>query len=244
MGAKAVLLAAGEGSRLLDRLGYVKIAAKISGIPLICYPIASLAAAGVGEVYVATRRDRVELIKSLVGECPLKPVIEVVVVERWWAGNAWTMLEALDKLGRGVWLISMSDHIYPPGLASKVAGGCRRPVCIGGDASPKHVDVEEATKIKALRDGMILELGKRIPEWTHVDVGVHLLSWGPLTSKCAAPVVTLNEVNTCNASHGLAGVVDVTGYSWMDIDSPEDLDYALRGPGRSVVEEIVRGWRV
>ncbi len=233
MGAKAILLAAGKGSRLLGRLGYVKIAVKIGGIPLICYPVTSLAAAGISEVYVATRRERVDLIKALVSQYPLTPMVEVIAVEKWWAGNAWTMLEALESVGRGVWLISMSDHIYPPGLASKVAKGCLRPVCIGGDSSPRHVDVGEATKIKALEGGVVAELGKGIPEWTHVDVGVHLLSWGPLTSRCVLPVVTLNEVNTCNASNGLVGVVDVTGHPWMDIDSPEDLNYALKGPARA-----------
>ena len=240
MRLRGLILAAGAGSRLERRLGYVKILHRVKGVPLLCYPLSALTLAGAWEVVVATRRERVGLVTSIARSCPYSGLVDVVPVETWWAGNAWTLLEALEGAGRGRWLVSMADHIFTPTLASAVAGGCGLPVCIGADPSPMLVDVTEATKILA-RGGRVVGLGKGLPEWTHVDVGVHLLEWGPRVSGCSGQPLSLNDLNLCNAARGLVGIVEVPGEQWVDVDTPEDLDSVERGAASAFVESLA-GW--
>lgn len=240
MRPRGLVLAAGSGSRLERRLGYVKFLHKLKGMPLICYPISSITLAGAPEVVVVTRRERVGLLSGVAKSCPAAGQVEVVGVDSWWAGNAWTLLEALELLGRGLWLVSMADHVFTPNLASAVAGGCGLPVCLGADSSPSLVDVCEATKILA-RQGRVVGLGKSLASWTHVDIGVHLLEWGPLVSGCTGQPLTLNQLNSCNAAEGLVGLVEVNGEPWVDIDTPDDLDLVEHGAASRFVEELA-GW--
>jgi 1L-myo-inositol 1-phosphate cytidylyltransferase len=228
-----LLLAAGEGSRLRGVLGGLKLEVKIEGLPLLCYPLAAMALAGISEALIVTRRDRGPRLLETARSCPLAPLVSVTETHRWWAGSAWTLLDALEELGSGVYLVSVADHIYHPGIASRLLGGCSAPFCVAGDSSPRLVALEEATKIRA-SSGMVEAVGKRLEGWSHVDVGVHLLEWGPWLSGCTAPTLDLNELKNCNASRGLLGLVDVTGLPWIDVDTPRDLE-TVQGPGRSLV---------
>ena len=228
-----LLLAAGEGSRLRAFLGGLKLEARIGGLPLLCYPLASMALAGVGEALIVTRRDRLSRLLDTARSCPLAPHVGALETHRWWAGSAWTLLDALEELGSGVYLVSVSDHIYHPDIIARILSGCTTPFCVAGDSKPRLASVEEATKIKA-RMGLVEDIGKHITSWSHVDVGVHLIEWGLLTSACTEATLDLNELKRCNAKRGLLGLVDVTGLPWVDVDTPRDLE-TLKGPGRGLI---------
>lgn len=236
MGVAGILLAAGEGSRLRGLLGASKLEARVAGVPLICYPLAAMALAGVGEAFIATRRERASRLLGVARGCPLAPLVYPVESWRWWAGSAWTLLDALEALGRGVYLVSVGDHIYEPIIASRLLEGCGEPLCVAGDSRPRLADVGEATKIRV--GGGSPLFGKSLEGYDYIDTGVHLLRWGPSIAGCGPLPMELNDLKNCNARRGLVGVVDVTGSLWIDIDSPRDLREATRGRARVLVERL------
>ncbi|MCE4628572.1 MAG: NTP transferase domain-containing protein [Desulfurococcales archaeon] len=237
---RALLLASGSGTRLRGVVGLVKLLAYVGRMRLICYPLASLAVAGVSEAFLVTPRHRLDTILAAARDCPLRPP-EIVGVEswRWWRGSGYTLLDGLEQVGAYPIIVSVSDHIYHPGIAERSASGCARPFCVAGDAEASLVDIGEATRILAVGD-RVVAIGKGLSNYTHIDVGVHTLNAPPRTGSGAASTMSLNDLKMASAEAGLLGLVDVTGYPWIDVDTPEDLERARRGPARGLVEMLDR----
>lgn len=238
--SRAVLLASGSGTRLRGVLGVVKLLAYVGAMRLICYPLASLFLAGVSEALVVSPRHRLDTILAAARDCPLRPP-EILGLEswRWWRGSGYTLLDALEQVDSYPLLVSVSDHIYHPGIASRTASGCARPFCVAGDAEASLANMDEATRILA-SGGRIVAIGKGLARYTHIDVGVHLLEAPPRTGSGAVSTMSFNDLKRLSAVEGLLGLVDVTGLPWIDIDTPDDLERARRGPARRLVEMLDR----
>ncbi len=225
---KAIILAAGEGRRLRGTLGTVKLYFKIAGLNLICYPLLSAYSAGVPSIVLATRRERAGLLETIISQCCRACQARYAYSWRWWAGNAYTLLDALESMPPGRTLILVGDHLLHPEIVRRVIERCDLPFCVGGDRSPIVQGRGEETRIHAASNGRVISIGKGLETYTHVDVGVHIVDPTILTDNCGGIPLTLNMLKQCAARRGLLKVVDVTGIPWLDVDTQADLERAER----------------
>ena len=160
---KAVVLAAGDGSRLEGNHGKPKVLLEVAGQTLLERSLASLSQLGIQDFVVVTGYGA-ELVEAFIEERRLQEGynITLVVNERWPEGNAISVLAGRDFVDER-FLVAMGDHLFDPqrmrGLLSLPGG------FVGAfDSCPRYIDVAEATKAEGdLRS--VEGLGKELDEF-------------------------------------------------------------------------------
>jgi 1L-myo-inositol 1-phosphate cytidylyltransferase len=152
-------------------------------------------------------------------------------------GNAYSLLCAERSLLKDeFFLLSMSDHLYEDSVIKKILNEFDGEPLISVDREPRYLlDVGEATKVKICERGYVRDIGKEIPIWNAVDMGLFILDKGLFE------VIRGVEALSLSLSHCLKRWIDSaplkacdsTGRFWLDIDTLEDLEYA---------ETMMEGW--
>jgi 1L-myo-inositol 1-phosphate cytidylyltransferase len=145
-------------------------------------------------------------------------------------GNAYSLLCAERSLLKDeFFLLSMSDHLYENSVIKKILNEFDGEPLISVDREPRYLlDVGEATKVKICEKGYVRDIGKEIPIWNAVDMGLFILNKGLFEvirgveslslslSYCLKRWIEAAPLKAC----------DSTGRFWLDIDTLEDLEYA------------------
>ena len=104
-------------------------------------------------------------------------------------------------------------------------------MCLAVDRDgPGVFDLADATKVHCV-NGRVEGIGKDLDEWDGIDTGVFLCTpaiFSGLEQAHDAGRHFLSHAIAELASRGLVRPVDVTGYRWLDIDTPEALAEAER----------------
>lgn len=126
----------------------------------------------------------------------------------------------------------MSDHIFEVKMLRKLIERKKRgkliTICV--DKNPPWYTIQEGLKIR-LDESKVIDLGKDVPPHHGTDTGLFIFSkeiqpfiqevineYGP-----NAEIITLLKRAK---DLDLIGYVDVTGCTWIDIDTPQDLEKA------------------
>lgn len=226
---KAVILAAGDGSRLESNHGKPKALLELAGQTLLERSLASLSQLGIQDFVVVTGY-KAELVEAFIKERRLEERynITLVVNERWLEGNAISVLAARDFVDQR-FLVAMSDHLFDP---QRMKGLLSLPGEFVGafDSSPRYIDVAEATKAEGdLRS--VERLGKELEEFNYVDAGFFLCSERifPIIERCVAlGRDEWNEVKEEWIKDRELHIYDLKGGFWLDIDTDEDRETAER----------------
>jgi 1L-myo-inositol 1-phosphate cytidylyltransferase len=143
----AAVLAAGEARRLGGR----KPLARLHGRPLAWYPVSVLHLLGAAEFIVVTRPDLAPELRGLVESVAGSGSATVVVNNEPWRENGYSLLLAAREAGPAATLwVSMSDHVYSPLLAARVAAQHPgRGYTVACDREPCCIDTGEATRVLA-----------------------------------------------------------------------------------------------
>ncbi len=231
----AVILAAGKGSRLVGHQGGVpKPSLILLGMSLAERTITSCIAAGIERflVVLGYYADRVRAHYQEIAarrQC----AVEFVTAQNWKLGNGASTLAAADKVGSTPFLLTMSDHLIAPSLIKKILRSRPREdgICLAVDRNKAGVfDIEDVTKV-ALLDDRVVRIGKALKEWCAADTGVFLCTRGlfeALTRAKGRELHSLTDGVSELAAAGQVNAVDVTGESWIDVDTPETFREARR----------------
>ena len=228
----AVILAAGEGSRL--RSGPESLPKPLTGIggeTLLERAVASCAAMGVSEIVVAVGFRREVLVPAIEKLSVRYGVsITAAVSHQWRLGNGASVL-ASEPYVNGPFFLMMCDHVFDPRFLERLleADDGQRPLAVIADRFVELVpDVDEATKTR-IEGPYVTAIGKRLTAFDAIDTGVFLCRpplYAALHEAAAHGLHTLSDAVQLLASRRQAAWVDSGGLPWIDVDTADDLQLA------------------
>jgi choline kinase/phosphatidylglycerophosphate synthase len=220
----ALVLAAGEGRRL-RKYTNSKPLLRVAGIPLLGRILHSLKEAGLQDVWIAVGY-KANMIRQQIGENYAGLRIRYIKVRHRRKGNLYSLLAAQEIFQQN-FLLCMGDHVFDPEIPKKLINiKFESAIVLAIDKVP-----EADTKVLE-QSGIILEIGKKINHSNvAIDTGFFLCS--PKVFEYANQAIKEGkpELADCVRIAGLSGdakVVDVSGHSWADVDTLEDLDRAKK----------------
>jgi histidinol-phosphate aminotransferase len=228
---RAVVLAAGTGSRLVDGAHTPKPLRPVLGVPLLVRVLRTLQSVGIREAVVVTGHEGDAVRRALVSEPSLGLELTFVENERFTAKNGISLLQAASLVDREC-VLTMADHLYSPELVRRLlsvdlpADAC----ALGVDYDvPRCFDIDDATKVR-VASGLIADIGKELPSYDAIDTGVFRI--GPALIR---ELALLDEKHgDCSLSDGVRALAargqffacDVGDVRWIDVDTPAALERA------------------
>lgn len=223
---EALVLAAGEGSRL-GKLTKRKPKAllRVAGMPLLERILRSLKEAGVQNVWIVVGY-KAGMIREEIGENYADLKVQYIEAKRWKKGNLYSLLAA-QRIFQQDFLLCMGDHIHDTEIPKSLINSKFEKTLV---LAIEKV-AEEDTKVLE-QSGKIIDIGKKINGSNIViDTGFFLCS--PKIFEYAKEAMQQGgkELADCvrvAAQNGDTQIFDVSGHSWVDIDTRKDLDRAKR----------------
>ena len=228
----AVILAAGRGMRLDSSVP--KPLVRLLGQSLIERVLRTCASAGVHQFVVVVGHEE-EQVGSHVRGLGKRLGLDVscVSAQSWSLGNGASTGAAASHIGDRPFFLLMADHLFDPEILKKLLADVptSHEVCLAVDRDYRQVfDLDDATKVRCV-NGRIAEIGKGLAEWESTDTGVFLCApelFRAIEKTFQGGRHQLSDAIAELASRGLVRPVDVTGYRWLDVDTPEALVEAER----------------
>ncbi|MBM3222566.1 MAG: hypothetical protein FJZ47_02000 [Candidatus Tectomicrobia bacterium] len=227
----AVILAAGQGSRLLERSkGLPKPLTPVLGVPLLERTLLSCRVAGITEVFVVVGHQP-ERLRTASDDLARRYAMTVHVVDNpaWEEGNGTSALAVASYLSRPFFLL-MCDHVFTPAMldclleAADETETCRLAV-------DRHIeavfDLPDATKVR-LDHALITAIGKDITPFDAIDTGLFLCTprlFRALEQARAAGDGSLSGGMRQLIQHAHLQAVDIGSQFWSDVDTPASLVY-------------------
>ena len=221
---RAIILAAGFGSRLADGRPVPKPLREVAGVPLIVRIIRGLERGGVSEIGIVIGYLGDDLRSGLL-EYEHRAKLSFFVNDEYEKPNGTSLLKARDFV-TGPTLLLMSDHLWSPQLLSSVSS-----YAVGQQESALGVDyridacfdLDDATKVQ-VDDGRIVRIGKQLSDYNALDTGLFLI-----TPALIDALDAVNGAAGCSLSEGVAALaarghmrgIDVGDATWIDVDTPE-----------------------
>jgi len=238
---KGIILAAGDGDRLgVLTLGVPKALLDVGGRPLIGYPLAAQAAAGIDEIAVVVGYLGDRIWEVLGDGSQFGVRLSYIPNDDYWGGNAVSVHKARQWVQGEPVVLCMADHVIAEGLVKRLVenGPAEETLCV--DHSPgEYLNIDEATKGALDGDGCIKNIGKDLARWDALDTGVFLLTGrffhflDRLVRRHGLGVEMSDAIRFIVGQGQRFRTCDVSGCFWMDVDTKEDLD-TVRGRVRPV----------
>ena len=241
---KAIILSAGQGSRLLpltqDR---PKCLLPIGPYTLLEWQVRALAAAGIGEIAVVigfqAEMMEAELARLAdVAMLRIKPIFNPFYKVADNTGSCWLARHEMA----GDFLLVNGDTLFERALLKKVLASPATPIAVTVDRKPAYD--EDDMKVQE-KDGRLLAIGKKLPLATVNAESIGMLLFrgeGPKLFRDAVEATMRTpdgaKVWYLQVIHALAqreriDALSIEGLNWGEVDFPPDLDS---------VREMVAGW--
>jgi choline kinase len=221
---RAVILAAGLGTRLADADPVPKPLREVAGVPLIVRIIRALEKGGIEQIGIVIGYLGEDLRRRL-SEYERRATLSFFPNEEYKKPNGTSVLKARDFV-TGPTLLLMSDHLWSPRLLRSVASYpvSDRESVLGVDYRiDACFDLDDATKVQ-VRGDRIERIGKHLDAYNALDTGLFLI-----TPALIEALDAVNGPEGCSLSQGVAALaaegrmraVDVGDATWIDVDTPE-----------------------
>jgi 1L-myo-inositol 1-phosphate cytidylyltransferase len=223
---RAIVLAAGMGSRLVSGEKYPKPLKPISGVPLLVRILRTLQDEGIREAVIVTGHLGAELRAALLAEPTLVLSLTFVENEHYGLKNGVSLLAAREFLDREC-LLTMADHLVAPALLRRLvraeipAGAC----ALGVDFDIERCfDLDDATKV-LVEGGRIGAISKELDAFNAIDTGIFRVN-SALADALDEVFLRGGDASLSDGVRALAATgrfvaVDVGDARWIDVDTPE-----------------------
>ncbi|MBM3957933.1 MAG: NTP transferase domain-containing protein, partial [Gemmatimonadetes bacterium] len=238
---EAVILAAGEGSRMnAGGTCEHKALRRLLGIPLIERGILALREAGI-ERFVVILGHAAAAVRDRLGDGS-RLGVEIVCVEcrDWVKGNGASLYAAREALLQDRFLVAMADHWYEPGIPRRMieaAAGDQANLLVTDSRVDAVFDADDATRVRVDASGTVRAVGKGLDEFNAVDCGLFVFSrevFGTLQGCFAAGDFSVTGAANRLSRRGQLASVDAGGLMWEDVDTEE----AIRAARRKLVGSL------
>jgi len=228
---RAVILAAGMGSRLVADEVFPKPVKPVAGVPLLVRVLRCLQMEGIREAVIVTGYRGEQIKRLLLAEPSLVLRLRFVHNDEFDLKNGVSLLKAARYVDRDC-ILSMADHLYSPELVRRVrqfdlpVGHC----VLGVDRDvDRCFDIDDATKVR-VSGSRIVDIDKSLDQYDCIDTGVFRI--GPEFIRELERV--REATGDCSLSDGVRAmaqcgkflVCDVGDARWIDVDTPQALQRA------------------
>ena len=226
---QTVVLAAGNGSRLVGGHGVPKPLMTVGGIPLVAHALRHARASGCSEAVVVIGHEG-DRVKTAVESLDTGLRVRFVESPDPTAPNGLSLLAA-ESLAAPRFFLQMVDHLFDDVALPRLVESPLAPDEAGRvliDRSPGEIDLQDATKVR-LEGDRVRAIGKGLDPWDAVDAGCFVLTHGVFVALRQVPATEPRTVSSGMrqlASNGTLGAVSVNGTAWIDIDTPADRVFA------------------
>ncbi len=222
----AILLAAGEGSRLRPAAAF-KPLCSIAGRPLLAHVLEGLAEAGLKRAVLVLGYGADQIAAHLAAH-PWPVAVETVVNEDYRSPNGTSLLAAEPLVGAEETLLAMCDHLVDPELYRHVAlAGASSGIILGVDRRIESdwVDLEDVTRVQT-QAGRIVAIGKGLVPFDCFDTGVFAI--GPMLFAALRKLEfpSLTDGVRALAAEGKALALSCGELGWIDVDDGTALEKA------------------
>ncbi len=230
---KAVIIAAGQGSRLFElHKGFPKSLLKINGKRMIDDILEKLQQAGLTEVALITGYKSQMIEQHLSQRRPAGLTIEFIYNPQWQLANGISVLQAKQATSKNEpFLLLMSDHIFDISLLQKMINVKlgQHECCVGLDFKIDQIfDLPDGMKVQCRPDDPplhnILKLDKNLTEFDAIDCGMFKCDHHIFTTLEQAAEKGDNSLgDACNllCQQDLMKGLDIGESFWIDLDTPE-----------------------
>lgn len=223
---RAIILAAGKGSRLAQGDALPKPLRPVAGTAMVLRIVRTLVKEGIREVVVIVGYEGAQIRAALtpVGEA-LGVTVNFVENPLWERSNGVSLLAAAEYLDREC-LLTMSDHLVAPELVRRLvraelpSGAC----ALGVDFDIERCfDLDDATKVR-VQGHAIQAISKDLADFNAIDTGIFRVN-GALARELRGLYerrgdASLSDGVRALAARGLFVAVDVGDARWIDVDTP------------------------
>jgi choline kinase len=224
--ATAILLAAGEGSRLRSAAPF-KPLCTVAGRSLLAHAVGGLAEAGMKRVIVVLGYGG-DQIAAYIDAHSWPVAIETVRNNDYRAPNGTSVLAAEARVGTAEALLVMCDHLVEPALYRRVAeAGASAGARLGVDHRIESgwVDMEDVTRVQTA-SGRVVAIGKGLAPYDSFDTGVFAIGPGLFRALRGLEFPSVTEGMRVLAAERAAFTVDCGALGWIDVDDQPALEKA------------------
>ena len=221
----AIILAAGEGSRLRDTTPFKPLCI-VGERTLLDHALAGLAEAGIERVVLVLGYGAAAIAAHLAASPP--PIAVETVMSDPRRPNGVSALAAAPRLAGDPGLLLMCDHLVEPALYARMArAGAGDGLRLGIDRRLGHpwVDPLDVTCVATAGD-RITAIGKEMVPHDCYDTGVFAVGPALFAALGALADPSLTEGVRTLAVQGRARVVDCSDLAWIDVDDAKALRQA------------------
>lgn len=229
---KAVIIAAGMGSRIKDQTdGSPKTLLPFKDGTILSTILSNFALAGIREFIIVVGYKSEQIINYLKENGNFGFQITIAYNNEWRKGNGISVLAAENSVGEDEFLLSMSDHIVSVSALNRIVNfNSDRNLLLVDPDIDNNFDIDDATKVEV--DGInIVNIGKEILNYNNLDCGIFRLNKRffqamreQLKESNESISAAINEL-VKNADMD-AVVINSEDY-WFDIDTPEAYNHCL-----------------
>ncbi|MEJ2546171.1 MAG: sugar phosphate nucleotidyltransferase [Calditrichaceae bacterium] len=230
--SKAVIIAAGTGSRIVENTnGMPKTLLPFHKKTILSTILNRFKNSGINDFIIVVGYNS-ELIKQyLIDNNYLGLNISFVMNDEWRRGNGISVLRSEEATKGESFILSMSDHIVSESAIKRLISSENNSNLLLVDQKINEIfDIDDATKVE-LTDDRIINIGKEIPVYNGIDCGVFRLKnnfYDAMRQQLKKGKESISAaIEVLIKKQDMYAVFTKEEDYWLDVDTPEAYKHGL-----------------